>query len=443
MFTIMSVAFLAGLLTIVSPCVLPVLPLLLSTSAGGGKWRPLGITLGFATTFTVALLTVQAAAEAFALPVTWLRYFSIVAVGLLGLTMLVPALGRAWERLLSPVVRLGSRGTDTRRHKGFLGGLALGAGLSLVWSPCVGPVMGTVFLLTAGQGFSGITANVLAITFSYALGGALPMLFIGYGTRSLAKRFKQLAPRTRAARTLFGALTVATCVGLLFGLDNQFQAFAQRNLPAEWTSALTSVERQPSVQKELTALQAEPAQLAAAPETAYINPGVLHSRPAPTATPKPQLQLQDMGPAPEVTGITGWFNTARPLSLQSLRGKVVIVDFWTFACYNCQNTVPYVRKLYDKYHSQGLEIIGVHSPEFAYERVPDNIKNAAHDQGINWPIAMDPDFKTWRAYNNSYWPAFYFIDAKGHLRYTHFGEGNYDFHDKVVEQLLYEARSTK
>ncbi len=160
---------------------------------------------------------------------------------------------------------------------------------------------------------------------------------------------------------------------------------------------------------------------------------------APTATPQLKVALADLGPAPEMTGITQWFNSD-PLTLQQLRGKVVIVEFWTFDCINCRNTMPYVKDLYNKYHDQGLEIVGVHTPELSFEYVPENVKAAIKDQGITWPVAFDPNYKTWSAYNNRYWPAFYFVDPNGRIRYTHFGEGNYDYNEQVVQQLLSEAQ---
>lgn len=147
-----------------------------------------------------------------------------------------------------------------------------------------------------------------------------------------------------------------------------------------------------------------------------------------------------MGPAPELTGITQWWNS-QPLTLADLHGKVVIIDFWTYACYNCVNTLPYVQALYNKYHDQGLEIVGVHTPELSFEYVPENVASAIQNQKINWPVAFDPKYETWNAYSNHYWPAFYFIDANGHIRYTHFGEGNYDYNEKVVQQLLSEAKA--
>ncbi len=480
MLVLLSFAFLAGLVTVVSPCVLPVLPFLLSTSVDGGRRRPLGIVLGLAITFAAVTLLVTAAASALAVPATWLRLASIVLLGLFGLSMLVSPLGRAFERLTAPLTRIGAAGMGKggTQRTGFGGGVLIGAGLGFVWAPCVGPIMGSVIGLTAAEG---ITSQAVAITLAYSLGGALPMLFIAYGARSLAARAKKFAPRSAKIRVLFGALTVLAAAAILFGFDTKLQDMATRYIPG-WSNTLTSVERQDAVDKELGKLdtnvaqvpanapasqpdtQAQapvaeapaaqapqgqeaqaPAVVAAAPTATEVPPPPTAVPPTavpPTAAPKPAIVLQDLGPAPEITGITGWFNTAngKPLTIKGLEGKVVLIDFWTFGCYNCRNTRPHVRALYDKYKDQGLEIIGVHTPEFSYERVPDNIKNAAQEQGVIWPIAMDPDFKTWRAYDNHYWPALYFIDAKGHLRYSHFGEGNYEYNEQVVQQLLSEAK---
>jgi cytochrome c biogenesis protein CcdA/thiol-disulfide isomerase/thioredoxin len=450
-------AFVAGLATVVSPCVLPVLPVVLSTSVGGGRLRPLGVVLGLAVSFTAATLAAAGAVQALALPAAWLRTVAIVALGVFGLSMLLPAWERAIERLLSPLARfaggVGGRGTLRVRsgglRNGFGGGLLLGAGLGLVWAPCVGPIMASVIALAVQ---AGVSVEGAAITLAYALGAGVPMLAIGYGARSVADGARSLRPRAQAMRRVFGGLTVLACLALLFGLESRLANL----VPAEWSDALTVFERQEAVQKEITTLETgnQAASLPPAPEA--IRPAQSAATPAPTSAPEvaaptpttvtppapkePALALKDLGPAPELTGLAGWINS-EPLTLSDLRGKVVIVDFWTFGCYNCRNTTPHVRALYDKYKSEGLEILGIHTPEFAYERVPENVRQATRDQGVTWPVALDPDFKTWRAYNNRYWPAFYFIDASGHVRHTHFGEGNYEYNEKVVQQLLAEART--
>jgi cytochrome c biogenesis protein CcdA/thiol-disulfide isomerase/thioredoxin len=444
--------FLAGVATVLSPCVLPVLPLVLSTTAGAGRLRPLGVVLGLAVSFTLATLVFGAAVQALALPAAWLRMLAIVALGIFGLAMLVPAWGRAMERLLTPLSRLANRGpgnTGNTGSTGFGGGLLMGAGLGLLWTPCVGPIMGTVIFLAVTNGLSNAT---LGITLAYALGAGVPMLVIAYGARGLLSRTRGLRPHAETIRRVFGGLTVLACLALLFGLETRVQTV----LPAQFANALTSFERQESIQKELKNLETtERGDTSLPPSVAALQPADVqptHTPVPPTsvpttaaenpksagvAPPPPPQNPGGPGPRPELTGLTEWINS-KPLTLQALRGKVVIIDFWTFDCYNCQNTRPYVRALYDKYKDKGLEILGIHAPEFAFERVPDNVRKAAKEQGVTWPIALDPDFKTWSAYNNRYWPAFYFIDARGHIRYTHFGEGNYEYHDKVVQQLLSE-----
>jgi cytochrome c biogenesis protein CcdA/thiol-disulfide isomerase/thioredoxin len=444
MSTLIIVAFLAGMLTIASPCVLMVLPILLSTSIGGGKLRPVGIVIGFAIAFTAFTLAFAGALQALALPVSWLRIGVIIALGIFGLSLLVPPLGHAWERLLAPLARVANPGTA---RSGFGGGLLIGSGLGLLWAPCAGPLMAFVIGLTA---YAGLSPEGVAITLAYTLGAGVPMLLIAYGTRSFTARAKRLGRRTGAIQQVFGALTVMVAIGLLLGLDTQIQSFAQRSLPPEWNSALTSLERQDSVQTELSVLEERNSMQAEVKAT--IPEGDAKSAAVPkveipatsvpaTPTTKPMLALEDMGPAPELVGLTGWINS-EPLTMEQLRGKVVIIDFWTFGCYNCRNTRPYVRALYDKYKDQGLEIIGVHAPEFAYEKVPANVRAAAKEQGVTWPVALDENFKTWGAYKNRYWPAFYFIDAQGHIRHEHFGEGNYEYNEKVVQQLLSEAKTT-
>ena len=430
-----------------SPCVLPVLPMLLSTSAGGGRWRPLGIALGLAGTFTAATLLVVAAAGALAVPVIWLRTLSIALLALYGLSLMVPRVGYAFERVLSPLARIRQRGGA--QPSGFGGGLVIGSGLGLLWAPCVGPIVGAVIGLTATFGLSW---EAVALTFTYALGATLPMLLIAYGARSVVGRVRRLAPNSAGPRVALGGLTLIAAVAIFFGIDARLQDFTRQGLPAEYSAVLQGVEKGAAVDKELRGLdsdlsaQEELPALAVVPASEPTSPVPTRTPvPVPTSTPQPAAALPDQGAAPELTGITGWFNTPgnEPLSLEGLRGKVVLIDFWTFGCYNCRNVRPYLRDLYDKYHAEGLEIIGVHTPEFAYERVPENIEKAAAEQNVNWPIALDPDFKTWRAYQNGYWPALYFIDAKGHLRATYIGEGSYDKKELAVQQLLAEAKQSR
>ncbi len=451
-------AFLAGVLTIASPCVLMVLPIVLSTSNTGGRMRPLGIVLGFAVSFTAFTLAFAGALQALALPASWLRTFTVVALAVFGLALLVPAVGRMFERALSPIARLAN--TNTQRS-GFGGGLLIGSGLGLLWTPCAGPIMAATIALAAT---AGISPEGVAITLAYTLGAGIPMLLIAYGSRTFAARAKRAGRNTGALQRVFGALTLAACVAILLGVDIKIQSYVQSNLPSGWSQFLAVFDNQPAVKSELDTLTKKnmmqvatqptsvPSLTGAQPVTQPTSQPVMidpTTPPEPTAapptaipTPQPLIALEDRGPAPELTGLTHWLNSD-PTTIKNLQGKVVIVNFWTFGCYNCRNTMPYVRALYDKYKDQGLEILGIHTPEFAYEKVLDNVREGARDQGVIWPVALDPDFKTWSAYSNRYWPAFYFIDANGHLRYTHFGEGNYDKNELVVRQLLSEAKSAQ
>ena len=391
-------AFLSGLATIVSPCVLPVLPVILSTSTGAGRMRPVGVVLGLVGSFSAATLLGAAAAQSLALPSSWLRAIAIVALGIFGLSMLVPAWGRVMERALSPLARLGA---GTNRQNGFGGGLIMGAGLGLLWAPCVGPIMASVIALAVSRG---ISADLASITLAYAVGAGVPLLVIAYGARRFMAGARSLAPRAELVRRVLGGLTVLACIALLFGLETRIQNL----VPTSLNAALTGFESQQSVQKELDKLEvkaqttndlpaaapqaggtgtnqaptngsdaqpnvpasemAQPTSTAAPPTVAPLPPTATVAPLPPTAIaakPAPAIALQDLGPAPELVGLSEWINS-KPLTLKSLRGKVVIVDFWTFACYNCANTRPYVQALYKKYHEQGLEILGIHTPELSF-----------------------------------------------------------------------------
>ncbi|MEP6776291.1 MAG: cytochrome c biogenesis CcdA family protein, partial [Chloroflexota bacterium] len=241
-------AFLAGVVTIISPCVLPVLPILVSTSTGGGRSRPFGIVAGLAVTFTAATLGVTAAAQALALPTVWLRTGAIILLGVFGLTLLIPALGERVERLLAPLTRMVS---GNPRQGGFGVGLIVGSGLGLLWAPCVGPIMASVIGLTATVG---ITPQAVAITLAYSLGAALPMLAVAYGGRGLAARARTLGPRTNLVKQAFGALTVVACVALFLGADTALQTFTLRNLPPGYSAVLQSFENVQPVQDQLDQL---------------------------------------------------------------------------------------------------------------------------------------------------------------------------------------------
>ena len=458
MIILIAFALLAGLVTILSPCILPLLPLVLATGSGGGWLRPLGVIAGLVVSFTVFTLTLTALVAALGIPAGALRWIAVGALALFGLALLIPAFGARLAPLFGRLAGAGAgRGGNglAGGGNGLAGGLALGATLGLVWAPCVGPIMASVIVLAATQG---ATPGTAALTLAYAVGAGVPLLAVAIGGRALVARLRRgLGTAGARMQQGLGALLLLTCLFIATGQDLRLQTLAGSYLPGDWTARLTAIEDQPVVRRELTQLRGDTTVAAApdlptAPALPAEEPPAMPSDtpvpptpppvPPPSAPPTvatPRLNLPDLGPAAELVGTGQWFNAA-PTTLAALRGQVVIVDFWTFACYNCNNTLPYIKTWYDKYADQGLVILGVHTPEFAYEHEAANVANAIEQKGIKFPVVQDNDYRTWRAYNNHYWPAFYFVDAQGRLRHTHFGEGAYDESEQVIRQLLAEAQ---
>ncbi|MGI8586088.1 MAG: cytochrome c biogenesis protein/redoxin [Chloroflexia bacterium] len=436
---LLTISFLAGVLTILAPCTLPMVPLMLGATAGGGRARPVGIVLGLAASFTLFSVVLAAALDALGLTTDTLRLIAVFALAVFGLSLLVPAIGYRLSALLSPLARFGTRAEGQAASRGgLLGGLVIGAGLGLIWAPCVGPIMASVITLAATRG---ATADSAAVALAYALGAGVPLLAIGYGGRALAQRAGRLT-RSGVVQRGFGALMLLTCLAILFKFDLKVQDAVASALPPDWTNGLYGIEQQAPVQKELQNLKQTPS--TAIPVAAIPVP----TQPPPTATPAgpalpapvadklpANVALQNLGPAPEVTGITDWINS-KPLTVGQLRGKVVLVHFWTFECINCIHVQPYVKDWYARYKDAGLVVLGIHTPELSFEKDINNVRNAVRDQGVAFPVAFDPKYATWSAYHNNYWPASYFVDKQGQIRYTHFGEGDYEGSEQVIRQLL-------
>jgi cytochrome c biogenesis protein CcdA/thiol-disulfide isomerase/thioredoxin len=468
---LLLVAFVAGVLTILSPCILPVVPLVLGTASSGGRARPLGIVAGLAISFTLFSVVLASTLAALGLTTSTLRGAAVLALAGCGLALLIPALGRRLEARLAPLARLGARATGGATRRGdFAGGLVLGAGLGLIWAPCAGPIMGAVLALAATGGASPVTA---AVALAYAIGAGVPLLLIGYGSRALVARMRGAARRDGIQRA-FGGLMLLACLAILFNLDLRAQDAVAGALPADWSTRLYSVEQQPAVAQELRTLQAPapniPAATVAPATPAPAQPVMQKESPAmaeqaqppavpaaPTATPAPAakeapaaalqapgegtlpaaVSLHNRGRAPEPVGITEWINSG-PLTLQQLRGQVVLVHFWTFACINCIHVQPHVKAWYDRYHDAGFTVLGIHTPELSFEREIANVRDAVQQDGVRFPVAFDPKYATWSAYNNGYWPAFYYVDKQGQIRYTHIGEGDYAGQEQAIRQLLLE-----
>jgi cytochrome c biogenesis protein CcdA/thiol-disulfide isomerase/thioredoxin len=393
-------AFLAGLITAVSPCVLPVLPIVLGGGVGENKRRPYAIIAGLASCFLVSILFAAWVLDRLGLPKDLLRNISIGLLFLLAATLVVPQAGALIER---PLARL-SRGPKSDLGGGFLLGCALG----FVFVPCGGPAIGFVTSSAASSDFG---LKTIAVSVAYTVGVSLVLLAIAIGGRTASTRLRAGLERFRVA---FGVVLAAAAFALIFNLDTKLQTW----LP-DYTRFL---------QKHTEA--------SASGRDAYQR-GQNVADPKLARTPAPTGALPDYGLAPGFAGIAGWVNSP-PLTMQGLRGKVVLIDFWTYSCINCLRTLPHVEAWDRMYRKDGLVIVGVHTPEFAFEAVPSNVRSAVKRLGVRYPVALDSKYGTWTAFGNQYWPAKYLIDRNGHVRYAHFGEGMYDVTERHIRTLLGE-----
>jgi cytochrome c biogenesis protein CcdA/thiol-disulfide isomerase/thioredoxin len=412
--------FIAGAATALSPCVLPVLPIALSAGATGGRRRPLGIVAGLTVSFTFATVALVYVISALGLPGDLLRKLAIVVLLGFGVTLMVPPLAARLEAWLS---RLGGRvGVARGRGEGFWSGVAVGFSLGFVYAPCAGPILAGVITVSASQSFD---AARLAVAFSYGLGSAAALYVLMLGGRRVVA---PLARRGAGLQVAMGAVMVVVALAMLGNYDIRVQHTL--------ASAFPSLEDPAKGLEETAAAKSALAKLHGGGHG--IGSEAQSGAPSGRAgTPR----LTDYGPAPEFIDNQRWFNTPgdRPLTLRSLRGRVVLVDFWTYTCINCIRTLPYLEAWDRRYRRDGLTIVGVHTPEFPFEREAGNVEEAIGADGIRYPVVQDNEQATWNAYGNQYWPAEYFIDASGDVRYVHFGEGEYGEKERVIRELLAEA----
>ena len=412
-------AFLGGLVTILSPCILPILPVVLSSSLTGGKKRPLGVVAGFIISFTFFTLFLSLIVKSLGIPADFLRSFSIIVIALFGIGLLLPNFQALLERLFTTFSRFSPK---LNQNSGFSGGLLIGASIGLIWTPCVGPILASIISLAITGSVSGQAA---LITFSYSLGTAIPMLAIVYGGRNLLNKVPWLTRNTLNLQKAFGVLMILVALAIFFNFDRKFQTYILDKFP-NYGTGLIRFEDNFLVKDELERLRGD----------GITDEDLPAGR---QGMGKPAFELLDDGVnAPELIPGGEWFGSP-PLTIKSLRGKVVLVDFWTYTCINCIRTLPYLRDWHEKYAKEGLVIIGVHTPEFEFEKSPENVQKAIADFGIKYPVMQDNDFATWRAYDNHYWPAKYIVDKNGKIRYTHFGEGEYDETEEVIQALLLET----
>lgn len=395
MLVLLLIGFLAGIVTAISPCVLPVLPVLLAGGASGRK--PLRIVAGLVVSFSVFTLFASWFLGQLGLPQDLLRNLAIALLFVMAGVLLLPRAAFRLERWLSFFSRL--------RPARAGGGFFLGATLGLVFVPCAGPFLAAITVAAARESFGGRT---IAATAAYALGAAVPMLAIARGGRELGTRIRAHAERLRLAS---GAVIALVAIGFVFHVEDRLAQLT----PGYTTFLQNRIEQSSPAKRELAKLRDEGRAL--------------------TAKPKTGASLPDYGVAPPLHPDGAWINS-KPLTLRQLRGKVVLIDFWTYSCINCLRTLPHLEAWDAAYRSRGLVIIGVHTPEFAFEHVTANVRSAVRRLGIRYPVVQDNRYKTWDNYANQYWPAEYLIDRGGHIRHTHFGEGEYAQTEALIRRLL-------
>ncbi|BCT77676.1 protein DipZ [Sinomonas cyclohexanicum] len=410
------IGFLGGLITGISPCILPVLPVIFfsggldsarrgaPSSREASRWRPYQVIAGLVLSFSAVTLLGSLALSALGLPQDVLRWAGIAVLAAVGTGLMVP---KVEEWLEKPFSWIPQRRVDARR-----GGFGLGIALGAVFVPCAGPVLAAIVV-------SGATGRIgpesVALTLSFAAGVAVPLLVFALAGRGLAERLKAFRHRQRGIRITAGVLMIALAAGLALDLP----AALQRLLPDYTASLQDRLRPHAGTPLDLGGLVTdENRQLANCTQGA--------------------TGLQDCGPAPALRGATAWIGSD-PLTLADLRGRVVLIDFWAYSCINCQRSLPHIVALNDAYKADGLTVIGVHTPEYAFEREQRNVEAGIKDHGIDYPVVMDNAYSTWSAYRNRFWPAQYLIDAAGNVRHIQQGEGGYQTTEALVRQLLADA----
>jgi cytochrome c biogenesis protein CcdA/thiol-disulfide isomerase/thioredoxin len=397
-------AFLGGMLTIVSPCILPVLPFVFANAGRSFTRGALPMLAGMALTFAV-VATLAAVGGSWAVRANEVgRWAALVLLALFGLALLFPAIS---DRLTRPLVALGSRLSERpAQSESVWSSLILGIATGLLWAPCAGPILGIIFTAAA---INGATLGTTVLLLAYALGAATSLALALVVGGKVYQRMKGSLHATEWIRRGLGLLVIVGVAAIALGLDTRVLA----RLSSTQTAALES-----GLASKLGFGRSE--------------------REGPTVGAGGRLQLPVEGEMPSLAALGPWINSP-PLSARQLRGKVVLIDFWTYSCINCLRSIPYVRGWYDRYARDGFVVIGVHAPEFAFERNPDNVRRAVADLGIRYPVALDNRYAVWKALKNNYWPAHYLFDGEGRLRFHHFGEGHYDTTELAIRQLLAEA----
>ena len=403
---IILLAYLGGILTILSPCILPVLPFVFARADRSFMRGTLPLLAGMAATCAI-VATLAAVGGGWAVRANAVgRWGALILLALFGVALIFPSIS---ERLTRPVVALGSRLSERQpgEKESIWSSAVLGIATGLLWAPCAGPILGIIFTAAA---FKGASVGTTLLLLAYALGAATSLaLALLVGGKVFARMKKSLGASERIRQAL-GVLVLLGVGAIALGLDTRVLA----KLSSAQTTGLES-----SLARTLGATQAM--------DDSHTKTNAMG-----------ELVLPVEGQLPPLDGLGPWFNSP-PLTREQLKGKVVVIDFWTYSCINCLRSLPYVKAWDERYRKDGLVVIGVHAPEFAFEREPANVARAIRDLGIRYPVALDNGYNLWRALKNNFWPAHYFVDAQGRVRYHHFGEGDYDVSERVIRQLLAEA----
>ncbi|HBS48104.1 TPA: cytochrome C biogenesis protein [Candidatus Dependentiae bacterium] len=391
----------AGFITVLSPCILPILPILLGLGAAVEKRRAWGIVIGLILSFTFFSLTLKFIVSLTGISPNVLRYIALALIGILGISMLFPRLEKIFVIIFSGFSHLGELVQEKSKfiRSGFISGLVLGIALGLIWTPCAGPVLATVIAIVAS---SVINLKIILVLLFYSIGCAIPMFLIMYGGSTILNSVSFFSRNAAVIRKIFGILIVIGSAMIFFNLDIVMQQSVSKYLNRFF------VEDNGVLKKELERLQ--------------DNENLIT-----------EIKLESK--APELVGINHWINSS-PLTLASLKGKVVLVDFWTYSCINCVHSLPYLNQWYEKYKGKGFIIIGVHTPQFEYEKDVKNVEAAVKRFKITYPVALDNDYKTWNIYNNRYWPSLYLLDKKGVVKKIYFGAGDYLKTENMIQNLI-------
>lgn len=406
-------AFISGLITLFAPCVWPILPIILSSTSNGGHRKPLGVSLGIMLSFGILTLSISYIVKIIPFDPNILRYIAVVVIGFLGLVLVLPPLAARLEALVS---RLSGKFASSNKPQstGFWSGFLTGLSLGIIWTPCAGPILATIATLAATQA---VNVQVVLVTLAYVIGVGIPLFFFATLGKYVFVKSRFLSKYTGRIQQVFGAVMILAALAIATNYDKVLQVKLLNFFPA-YSQFLTNLESNKVVTNQLNKLKGtqSPSSIFDGSELFNVNT-----------------------PAPDFLGITKWLNTDKPLTINELKGKVVLIDFWTYTCINCIRTLPHVTSWYDKYKDKGFVVIGVHTPEFEFEKNSNNVIAAIKQYNIHYPVPQDNDYATWSNYNNQYWPAEYLIDAQGIIRRTHFGEGEYKEMEQAIQILLKDA----